>query len=69
MPKGTPAAIIEKVQADIQAILASDEYQQKIAEPLGYVPVGSTPKQFSDFLAGRRGDAQRQIRALNIKLD
>ncbi|MDB5827859.1 MAG: tripartite tricarboxylate transporter substrate binding protein [Variovorax sp.] len=68
-PKGTPPAIVEKIRNDIKAILMTSEFQQKVGEPLAYVPVGSTPAQFSEFLVSRRANTQKEIKALGLKLD
>jgi tripartite-type tricarboxylate transporter receptor subunit TctC len=68
-PRGTPPEVLQKIAADVRTVLASDEAEQKIGLPLGYTLIGSNPRQFTEFLAKERADAQRQIRALGVKLD
>lgn len=48
-PKGTPAAIIEKINAEVAAILKTPEIKQKVA-PTGYEPVGESVLKFADML-------------------
>ncbi|MGO4396377.1 Bug family tripartite tricarboxylate transporter substrate binding protein [Variovorax sp. M-6] len=68
-PRGTPAAIVARIQKDVEVILKSDEFQQKVGEPFGYVPVASTPAAFAEFLKVKRQSAKAQIEALHLKLD
>jgi tripartite-type tricarboxylate transporter receptor subunit TctC len=49
-PAKTPAAIIQKLQTEIAAVLATPEFKQKMAA-LGVDPVGDTPAEFRAFLA------------------
>ena len=46
-PAGTPQAIITKLNADIQKILAMPDVKQKLASE-GAIPVGNTPEQFTE---------------------
>ena len=48
-PAGTPAAIINKLNAEIVKNLRQQEFLDKIAV-LGFEPVGSTPAEFGDFV-------------------
>jgi len=47
-PAGTPADILDKINADIVAALKTPELQQKISEA-GAEPVGNSRKEFTDF--------------------
>ncbi len=67
--KGTPPAVVEKIQADVRAVLASKEFLQDIFEPMGYLPVASTPRQFNEFLATRRVQVQTLIKVLGLKAE
>ena len=48
-PAGTPAAIVQKVSADVSRIVAAFEVREKLSHE-GMELVGSTPAQFRDFL-------------------
>lgn len=69
VPKGTPAAIVQKISADVNKILMDKDFQEKVLEPNGYEGVGSTPQQFADFIARKGLERQVQVKALNIKLE
>ena len=49
-PLGTPAAVVETLNAAVNASLASPELQAALAK-LGYDPKPMTPQEFSAFLA------------------
>ncbi len=49
-PKGTPQPIIDRMNAEINHILADPEFKKKLAD-VGATPMGGTPKDLSDYLA------------------
>ncbi len=50
MPKGTPRAIIEKVNAEVNRALADPKMRERLAE-LGGHPIGGTPEDFGKVIA------------------
>lgn len=52
-PAGTPAGIVQKVQADIRAAVTAPDLKARLLD-LGIEPVGSTPAEFKAFLAADR---------------
>ncbi|MCW8175943.1 tripartite tricarboxylate transporter substrate binding protein [Verminephrobacter aporrectodeae] len=67
-PKGTPRAVIDRIQQDVAAVAAERELQARYAT-LFYEPYSLTPEQFARQVAA---DAQRfgeTIRRLDIRLD
>ncbi len=48
-PKGTPQAIVERLQKEIAAIVAMPDMQAKMI-PLGFEPVGGTSAEFADYI-------------------
>jgi tripartite-type tricarboxylate transporter receptor subunit TctC len=48
-PGGTPADIVARLRAEIAAVLATAEFQDRMAK-LGVDPVGNTPEEFRAFL-------------------
>jgi tripartite-type tricarboxylate transporter receptor subunit TctC len=49
-PAGTPAAIIDKVNADAIEVLQDKALQERMAKQGGVVVVTSTPKQFDETI-------------------
>jgi tripartite-type tricarboxylate transporter receptor subunit TctC len=67
-PKGTPAAIIDKLQAEVAKILADPSIKAK-ADASGLYPATSTPAEFSAFI---RKEAERWssvVRETGMKYD
>jgi len=67
-PKGTPKAVVEKIQKDVAAVLAAPDVKEKYAA-MFYEPYALDSAQFLQQL---RSDTQRYgdtIKRLNISLD
>jgi tripartite-type tricarboxylate transporter receptor subunit TctC len=67
-PKNTPAAIIDKLNKEINAALADPKVKERIADVGGMVIPGS-PADFSKFIAEQTEKWAKVIRSANIKLD
>jgi tripartite-type tricarboxylate transporter receptor subunit TctC len=52
-PAGTPAGIVDKIAAGVKQAVTIPEVRQQLIDQ-GAVPVGSTPKQFSELIATDR---------------
>ena len=68
VPAGTPAAVVQKINAEVGAILKQPDIVQRM-NGFGFDLVGGTP---SDFAALMRGEAERWtpvVRKLGIKVD
>ena len=48
-PKGTPRPIIDRMNAEVNKLLAQPAFRQKVQE-MGMDPLGGTPEQFAKFL-------------------
>jgi tripartite-type tricarboxylate transporter receptor subunit TctC len=48
-PKGTPQAVVDKLNGEINAVLKDPELRAQIIK-IGIDPLGDTPAQFADFL-------------------
>jgi tripartite-type tricarboxylate transporter receptor subunit TctC len=48
-PKGTPRAIVDKINKDLQAVLATDDMKQR-EETLGFKLIGGSPEKLAAFL-------------------
>ena len=49
-PKGTPAAVVDKLNTEINKILKEPEFRQHIIK-IGIDPIGDTPQEFGKYLA------------------
>lgn len=49
-PANTPRAIVEKVGADIQQVLAQTELRRRMLESFGWALSGSTPDEFAEVM-------------------
>lgn len=66
-PKGTPPAVVAKLSATVRAALAKKEVAGKLAE-LGSEARGSTPEEFSKFLADETAKWTEVMQKANIKV-
>jgi tripartite-type tricarboxylate transporter receptor subunit TctC len=62
---GTPKAIVDKLNKDLNAVLAMPEIRQKIAEQ-GADVIGGPPEAFAKHIAAEREKWSRVIRTANI---
>lgn len=67
-PKGTPAAIVNLLNAELRKILAQPETRQRLSS-LGFEVVGSTSEQLAEVVRVEREKWGRIIRAANIKAE
>jgi tripartite-type tricarboxylate transporter receptor subunit TctC len=67
-PKGTPPAVIQKVNAAFNKALAQPEMREKIAGP-GNVVGGGTPEEFAAFAAAEARRWQALVVAKGIKAE
>ena len=69
VPRGTPADVVQKIQAGFREAVTARETADTILDPNGYEAVASEPAKFAESLVARRAAAQRLIRELDVKLD
>ena len=67
-PAGTPAAVVEKISADLREVLAADEVKSKLID-LGAVPAPNTPAQFEALIAKDRARYAQIIKERGITVD
>jgi len=65
-PAGTPTAIVDKLNAGVNAALADPKLKARILD-LGGVPMPMSPAEFGRFLAEETEKWAKVIRAANIK--
>jgi len=67
-PKGTPPAIIDRLQREVRAVLAEDEVRRYMAGA-GIEIVGSQPAEFDRFFRHEREQWAKVIRETGAKVD
>jgi len=67
-PAATPASIVEKVSADVNAILASNDVRGRMAE-LGVIVKGTRPAEFAAVTSADHRYWASLIRKLDLRLD
>jgi len=65
VPAGTPRAVIERLNKDLNAVLATPEMRQKLAEQ-GAETIGGPPDAFARHIRAEREKWSRLIRANHI---
>jgi tripartite-type tricarboxylate transporter receptor subunit TctC len=67
-PAGTSRTIVDKLSAEIGALLAMPGIQEKL-ENLGLTTMISTPDQFGAMIKSEIGLYRKVVRAANIRID
>lgn len=67
-PKGTSAAIVGLINAEVNKILADPDTRHRLMS-LGFEVAGSTPQQLAERIRVEREKWNRVIRAANIKME
>ena len=67
-PRGTPAPVIAKINAEVARILADPALREKAARTGNY-PVSSTPEEFAAFIRNEADRWSRMIADLHLRLD
>ncbi|GAA0511414.1 tripartite tricarboxylate transporter substrate binding protein [Pigmentiphaga daeguensis] len=66
---GTPDAVIQRIHADVKAIAADPEFQQRFVAARGFDPVFSAPAEFAAALRDEMRHKERLIRLTGAKAD
>lgn len=67
-PAGTPQPVLQRLETEARAIVASPEMKKRFAE-LGVQGVGSSAQEFAAFLTAETAQWARVIRASGIRID
>jgi tripartite-type tricarboxylate transporter receptor subunit TctC len=68
-PKGTPVEIVNKLNAEFNAIMDMPEFRQRFLLANGFLPAGNKPDEFAKFLLADRKDAAEIVAISGVKLD
>ena len=67
-PKGTPKEIIDKLNKEVNEILAEPEMRKRLAE-LGAVPIVATPEEFGKILEEETAKWEKVVKFAGIKVE
>lgn len=67
-PSGTPPAVLERLEKETRAALASPELKRRLAD-LGVQPVGSSSAEFRRFLQAETAKWAKVVKTSGIRLD
>jgi tripartite-type tricarboxylate transporter receptor subunit TctC len=66
---GTPRAIVDKINAEVQQILADPAFREKFLAPQMFEPMGSSPEQFADYIKGETQKWAKVIHEAKLKIE
>jgi tripartite-type tricarboxylate transporter receptor subunit TctC len=66
-PQDTPDAIVQKLNAEINALLQTDEFKQAISAQL-FVAAGGTPAAFHDLIKSDMERWEKVVKAANVTI-
>jgi tripartite-type tricarboxylate transporter receptor subunit TctC len=69
VPVGVPAEIVDKLNASLRTVLQDKDFIEKFIQPMGYVTIASSPKEFSDYLINDRVRQAERIKASGAEMD
>lgn len=67
-PRGTPPAIVQRINAELVKILAQPESQRRLLE-LGHEVAGGTPEHLATFAATERKKWGPLVKSVGLKID
>jgi tripartite-type tricarboxylate transporter receptor subunit TctC len=67
-PAGTPAPVVERLNAEVNRALGRPEMVEKLRED-GSTPLGGTPQRFAEFIRAEHAKWGAVVREAGIKLD
>jgi len=67
-PSATPAAVVEKINAEVRRVLTLPEVREKLAAQ-GFVLADTSAEQFNQFIQSEYAKWNKLIKDANIKAD
>ena len=68
-PAATPKEIVAKINADVQRVYASAEFQQNFLALYAYQPIVSSPEQFAEYVKKDAARWEKVIKDANVKVE
>ena len=68
-PAGTPRDVVNKVNADVQKVLADPDFREKFLAPTYFEPVTGSPAQFAEYVKREADKWSKVIRQAKITIE
>jgi tripartite-type tricarboxylate transporter receptor subunit TctC len=68
-PAGTPKTVLTTINADIQRVWSSAEFQEKVVEPRMLGTIAGSPDEFSGFVAAESAKWRKVVEQANLKVN
>ena len=68
-PKGTPRAVVDKLNAEFAAILHAKDFVAQNLTPRGFRPAGDSPADFTKFIVADAKRGKMLVEESGVKLD
>jgi len=68
-PTGTPREVVNKVNADVQRVLADPDFREKFLAPNYFEPVGGSPAEFANYVKREAAKWKGVIQQAKITLE
>ncbi len=68
-PAGTPRATVDKINADVQRVLADAEFREKFLAPNYFEPIAGSPEAFGEYVKREAEKWSRIVKAAKITVD
>lgn len=69
VPKGSPKAVIDKINADVQEVFASAEFREKVVEPRMLGQIEGSADRFAEFVKAESEKWKKVAADANLKAD
>ncbi|MBI2960839.1 MAG: tripartite tricarboxylate transporter substrate binding protein [Betaproteobacteria bacterium] len=68
-PAGTPKDIVQRLNAEIAALLADPKFVERVLAPMSVDPIGGSPEEFAAFLRKDREIAEKVAKLARLKTE
>ena len=68
-PAGTPKDVLFKINADVQEVWSSAEFQQNVVDPRILGTIAGTPDEFAAFVAAESTKWKKVVEQSNLKIN
>ena len=68
-PTGTPRDVVNKVNADVQKVLADPEFREKFLAPMNFEPITGSPAEFTDYVKREAAKWKAVIQSAKITIE
>lgn len=67
-PRGTPKAIVNKLNSEVNALLSGSELRNRLLTD-GLTPIGSTPNELSNYMKSERSKWTSVVKNAGVRID